>query len=40
MRQPMPGSMHEVAPAVQWIRMPLPYALDHINVWMIADKDG
>jgi glyoxylase-like metal-dependent hydrolase (beta-lactamase superfamily II) len=37
---PAPGGAIEVAPGVQWIRMPLPYSLDHINVWTIADGDG
>ncbi|MDR3100363.1 MAG: MBL fold metallo-hydrolase [Paraburkholderia sp.] len=30
----------EVAAGVHWIRMPLPYELDHINVWAIAEDDG
>jgi len=29
----------EVAPGVRWIRLPLPFRLDHINVWSI-DVDG
>ncbi|AOZ03246.1 MBL fold metallo-hydrolase [Cupriavidus sp. USMAHM13] len=37
---PAPGSVLEVAPGVHWIRMPLPYSLDHINLWSIADGDG
>ena len=37
---PTPGNALEVAPGVQWIRMPLPFSLDHINVWTIADGDG
>ncbi|CAG4913259.1 MBL fold metallo-hydrolase [Paraburkholderia saeva] len=37
---PRPGEVLEVAPGVQWIRMPLPWSLDHINVWTIADSDG
>ena len=36
---PAPGSMHEVAPGVFWLRMGLPFALDHINLWLIRD-DG
>jgi glyoxylase-like metal-dependent hydrolase (beta-lactamase superfamily II) len=27
----------EVAPGVRWIRMGLPFALDHINLWLLAD---
>lgn len=30
----------EVAPGILWIRMPLPFALDHINLWALADGDG
>ncbi|MGH8760350.1 MAG: MBL fold metallo-hydrolase, partial [Burkholderiales bacterium] len=30
----------EVAPGVHWIRMPLPYALNHINLWAIDDGRG
>jgi len=29
-----------VAPGIWWIRMPLPYALDHINLWILRDGDG
>jgi glyoxylase-like metal-dependent hydrolase (beta-lactamase superfamily II) len=29
------------APAVKWIRMGLPFALDHINLWLLRDElDG
>src|SRR3954469_19935862 len=37
---PAHGTTTEVAPGVHWIRMPLPFALDHINLWAIADGDG
>jgi glyoxylase-like metal-dependent hydrolase (beta-lactamase superfamily II) len=37
---PAPGETMEVAPGVLWVRMPLPYALDHINLWLLADGDG
>jgi len=37
---PSPGSALEVAPGVFWLRMPLPFALDHINVWLLAGDDG
>ena len=30
----------EVAPGVHWLRMPLPMALDHINLWLIEDGPG
>jgi len=34
---PPPGTAFEVAPGVHWVRMPLPFALDHINLWVIND---
>lgn len=34
---PEPGTTLELVPGVRWIRMPLPYALNHINLWLIAD---
>ena len=37
---PDPGTVIEVAPRVFWLRMPLPFALDHINLWLLADEDG
>jgi glyoxylase-like metal-dependent hydrolase (beta-lactamase superfamily II) len=37
---PARGRTTEVAPGVHWIRMPLPYALDHINLWAIDDGRG
>lgn len=30
----------EVAPGIVWVRMPLPYALDHVNVWLLAEPHG
>ncbi|ARP84825.1 MBL fold metallo-hydrolase [Bordetella genomosp. 9] len=39
--QPEPGAAREIAPGVRWIRMPLPFALDHINLWLLRDEiDG
>jgi glyoxylase-like metal-dependent hydrolase (beta-lactamase superfamily II) len=37
---PAGGSAIQVAPGIQWIRMPLPFALDHINLWLLEDGDG
>jgi len=37
---PPPGETREVAPGVHWLRMPLPFALDHINLWLLEDGDG
>jgi glyoxylase-like metal-dependent hydrolase (beta-lactamase superfamily II) len=32
------GTSIEVAPGVRWLRMPLPFALDHINLWLLRDR--
>jgi glyoxylase-like metal-dependent hydrolase (beta-lactamase superfamily II) len=37
---PAAGQATEVAPGVFWVRMPLPFALDHINLWLLDDGDG
>ena len=37
---PPPGSVQEIAPRVKWLRMPLPFALDHINLWVLEEDDG
>jgi glyoxylase-like metal-dependent hydrolase (beta-lactamase superfamily II) len=38
---PAPGTLMEVAPGIHWIRMGLPFALDHINLWLLRDRiDG
>jgi glyoxylase-like metal-dependent hydrolase (beta-lactamase superfamily II) len=37
---PESGRTLEVAPGVRWLRMGLPFALDHINLWLLADRDG
>jgi len=29
-----------VAEGVYWLRMPLPFALDHINLWLLEDDNG
>lgn len=38
--KPSLGDTIEVAPGVLWIRMPLPYTLNHINLWALEDGDG
>ena len=35
---PEPGATLEVAPGVKWIRMTLPFALNHINLWLLRDE--
>lgn len=37
---PAAGELIEVAPGVFWLRMPLPFQLDHINLWLLRDGDG
>jgi len=37
---PPPGTSREVAPGVRWLSMPLPFQLDHINLWLLDDEDG
>jgi glyoxylase-like metal-dependent hydrolase (beta-lactamase superfamily II) len=38
---PVPGRTLEVAPGVRWLRMGLPFALNHINLWLLRDcQDG
>jgi glyoxylase-like metal-dependent hydrolase (beta-lactamase superfamily II) len=34
---PAAGEAMPVAPGVAWLRMPLPFALDHINLWLLDD---
>ncbi|MBL0421770.1 MBL fold metallo-hydrolase [Ramlibacter sp. AW1] len=38
---PQPGRSLEIATGVRWVRMSLPFALDHINLWLLRDElDG
>lgn len=37
---PAPRHTVEVAPGVHWIRLSMPFRLDHINVWAIETDDG
>lgn len=37
---PGAGSIREIVPGVYWLRMPLPMALDHINLYLLEDSDG
>lgn len=36
--EPEAGFALEVIPGVKWIKMPLPFALNHINLWLIKDE--
>jgi glyoxylase-like metal-dependent hydrolase (beta-lactamase superfamily II) len=37
---PRPGETLAIASGVHWLRMPLPFALDHINLWLLEDGAG
>jgi glyoxylase-like metal-dependent hydrolase (beta-lactamase superfamily II) len=37
---PQPGEAIEIRPGVLWARFPLPFRLDHVNVYLIEDGDG
>jgi glyoxylase-like metal-dependent hydrolase (beta-lactamase superfamily II) len=37
---PAPGRAQAVAPGVRWLTMPLPFKLDHINLWLLEDGAG
>ncbi len=37
---PNEGEFIEIVPGVKWIRMALPFALNHINLWLIRDVQG
>ena len=37
---PTPAQAIEVAPGIKWLRMALPFALDHINLWLIRDRQA
>ena len=34
------GTAVEVAPGILWVRMPMPMALDHINIYLLRGDDG
>ena len=37
---PEAGQLREIVAGVWWLRMPLPMALDHINLYLLEDSDG
>ncbi len=37
---PAPGTIVEVSPGIMWARIPLPFRLDHVNVYFIEDDGG
>jgi glyoxylase-like metal-dependent hydrolase (beta-lactamase superfamily II) len=39
-RVPEPATPIEIAPGILWIRLPMPMALDHINIYALDDGDA
>ncbi|MFM9941577.1 MAG: MBL fold metallo-hydrolase [Hyphomicrobiaceae bacterium] len=37
---PLGADTFEVAPGILWARIPLPFRLNHVNVWLIREHDG
>ncbi len=37
---PAPGVAVPIAPGIEWLCMPLPFALNHINLWLLKDGAG
>ncbi len=37
---PGPGEAVEVADGILWLRLPLPMALDHVNIYALREADG
>ena len=35
---PPQGGALTIAPGIKWLRMALPFALDHINLWLLRDE--
>ena len=38
--RPESGATMPVADGIHWLRMPLPFDLDHINLWLLEDDAG
>ena len=34
------GEVVDIVPGVRWLRLALPFMLNHINVWLLRDGDG
>ena len=35
---PPQGHTMELAPGIKWLRIPLPFVLNHINIWLLRDR--
>lgn len=38
--EPAPGETWDVPGGLRWVRMPLPFKLNHINLWMVPEDGG
>jgi len=36
--RPEPGQSIEIMPGIRWLRMPLPFQVGHINLWLLQDS--
>ncbi|MEZ5818212.1 MAG: MBL fold metallo-hydrolase [Hyphomicrobiaceae bacterium] len=39
-QHPVGAETIEVAPGILWARIPLPFRLNHVNVWLMREHDG
>lgn len=39
-QRPAAGALMDVGHGIRWLRMPLPFALNHINLWLIPETEG
>jgi glyoxylase-like metal-dependent hydrolase (beta-lactamase superfamily II) len=37
---PASGEAREVAEGIFWVRLPLPFRLNHVNIWLLKEDDG
>ncbi|OUS22356.1 MBL fold metallo-hydrolase [Rhodobacterales bacterium 59_46_T64] len=37
---PAPGEVFTIRPGLLWVRLSLPFRLDHVNIYLIEDGDG
>ena len=38
--RPESGEVLEIAPGIRWLRLSLPFQLNHINVWLLREDNG
>jgi glyoxylase-like metal-dependent hydrolase (beta-lactamase superfamily II) len=38
--EPALGDAIEIVPGILWLRLPLPFRLNHVNIYILEDKDG